>query len=219
MGKEIDLLVNYPKTRRDIKERGNTKTEEDRAIARKFGKEFFDGDRKYGYGGYHYNPRFWQPVIPTFKDYFDLTTSSSVLDIGCGKGFMLYDLTQLIPGITVKGIDISEYAIMNAINDMKLHVKVGNAKKLDFGDKTFDVIISINTVHNLDRKDCAQALKEIERVSRGKSYITVDAYRDDEEKELMMMWNLTAKTIMHVDEWKSFFKEVGYTGDYYWFIP
>lgn len=219
MGKEIDLLVNYPKTRRDIKERGNTKTEEDRAIARKFGKEFFDGDRKYGYGGYHYNPRFWQPVIPTFKDYFDLTTSSSVLDIGCGKGFMLYDLTQLIPGITVKGIDISEYAIMNAINDMKPHVKVGNAKKLDFGDKTFDVIISINTVHNLDRKDCAQALKEIERVSRGKSYITVDAYRDDEEKELMMMWNLTAKTIMHVDEWKSFFKEVGYTGDYYWFIP
>jgi len=219
MGQEIDLLVNYPKTKRNIEERGSAKTEEDRVIARKFGKEFFDGDRKYGYGGYYYNPRFWQPVIPTFIDYFGLTASSSVLDIGCGKGFMLYDLTQLIPGITVKGIDISEYAITNAIDDMKPHVKVGNAKKLDFGDKTFDVIISINTVHNLDRKDCAQALKEIERVSRGKSYITVDAYRDDEEKELMMMWNLTAKTIMHVDEWKSFFKEVGYTGDYYWFIP
>jgi len=219
MGQEIDLLANYPKTKRNIEERGSAKTEEDRVIARKFGKEFFDGDRKYGYGGYYYNPRFWQPVIPTFIDYFGLTASSSVLDIGCGKGFMLYDLTQLIPGITVKGIDISEYAITNAIDDMKPHVKVGNAKKLDFGDKTFDVIISINTVHNLDRKDCAQALKEIERVSRGKSYITVDAYRDDEEKELMMMWNLTAKTIMHVDEWKSFFKEVGYTGDYYWFIP
>jgi SAM-dependent methyltransferase len=219
VGREIDLLVNYPKTRRDVKERGTTKTEEDRAIARKFGKEFFDGDRKYGYGGYSYNPRFWQPVIPTFKDYFGLTASSSVLDIGCGKGFMLYDLTQLIPGITVKGIDISEYAIANAIDDMKPHVKVGDARKLDFGDKTFDVIISINTLHNLDRKDCAQALKEIERVGRGKSYITVDAYRNDEERELMMMWNLTAKTIMHVDEWKSFFKEVGYTGDYYWFIP
>jgi len=219
MGEEIDLLVNYPRTKRDVKKRGGDKTEKDRMIARKFGKEFFDGDRRYGYGGYYYNPRFWQPVIPTFKEYFGLTASSSVLDIGCGKGFMLYDLTRLIPGITVKGIDISEYAIANAIDDIKPHVKVGNAKNLNFGDKTFDVIISINTIHNLNRKDCAQALKEIARVSRGKSYITVDAYRNDEEKKLMMMWNLTAKTIMHVDEWKSFFKEVGYTGDYYWFIP
>ncbi len=219
MGKEIDLLINYPKTKRNVKERGATKTEEDRAIARKFDKDFFDGDRKHGYGGYSYNPRFWQPVIPTFKDYFGLTSKSSLLDIGCGKGFMLHDLAELIPGITVKGIDISEYAIKNTIEDMKPYVKVGNAKKLDFPDKSFDVVISINTVHNLERFECAQALKEIERVARSKSYITVDAYRNDEEKKLMMMWNLTAKTIMHVDEWKKFFKEVGYTGDYYWFIP
>lgn len=219
MGKEIDLLVNYPKTKRNVKERGASKAEEDRAIARKFGKEFFDGDRKHGYGGFNYNPRFWQPVIPTFKEHFGLTSSSSVLDIGCGKGFMLHDFVQIIPGITVKGIDISEYAIANTIDDMKAHIKVGNATKLDFPDKSFDVVIAINTVHNLERDECAQALREIERVSRGKSYITVDAYRNEEEKELMMMWNLTAKTIMQVDEWKSFFKEIGYTGDYYWFIP
>lgn len=219
MGKEIDLLVNYPKTKRDVKERGSSKTEEDRAIARKFGKEFFDGDRRHGYGGFSYNPRFWQPVVPAFKEHFGLTSSTSVLDVGCGKGFMMHDLARLIPGITVKGIDISKYAVANAIEDMKSHIKVGNAKNIDFEDKSFDVVISINTVHNLQRDDCAQALKEIERVSRKKSYVTVDAYRNEEEKELMMMWNLTAKTVMHVDEWKSFFKEVGYTGDYYWFIP
>lgn len=219
MGREIDLLINYPKTKRNVKERGTTKTEEDRAIARRFDKEFFDGDRKHGYGGYNYFPRFWQPVIPTFKEYFGLTQKSSLLDVGCGKGFMLHDLAELIPGITVKGIDISEYAIANTIEDMRANVKAGNAKKLDFPDKSFDVVISINTVHNLERKECAQALQEIERVSRGKSYITVDAYRNNEEKELMMMWNLTAKTVMHVDEWKEFFREVGYTGDYYWFIP
>ena len=132
---------------------------------------------------------------------------------------MLHDFVQIIPGITVKGIDISEYAIANTIDDMKAHVKVGNATKLDFPDKSFNVVIAINTVHNLERDECAQALREIERVSRGKSYITVDAYRNEYEKELMMMWNLTAKTIMQVDEWKSFFKEIGYTGDYYWFIP
>ena len=108
MSKEIDLLVNYPKTKRDVKERGNTKTEEDRKIARKFDRDFFDGDRKHGYGGFGYLPRFWQPVIPTFQEHWTLTSESSVLDVGCAKGFMLFDLVQIIPGITVSGVDISE---------------------------------------------------------------------------------------------------------------
>ena len=219
MGKEIDLLINYPKTKRNIKERGSAKTEEDRAIARRFGKEFFDGDRKYGYGGYNYNPKFWHPVIPIFREHFGLTSFSSVLDVGCGKGFMMHDLAKLIAGITVKGIDISEYAIENTIEDMKPHVQVADTKEIPFENDSFDVVISINTVHNLERKECARALREIERVSRGKSFITVDAYRNDEEKELMLAWNLTGRTIMHVDEWKDFFKKAGYTGDYYWFMP
>ncbi len=219
MGQEIDLLANYPKTKRNPKERGATKTEEDREIARRFDKEFFDGDRRHGYGGYYYHPRFWQPVIPIFKKHFGLTSSSSVLDVGCGKGFMLHDMTELIPGITVKGMDIAEYAIEHAIEDMKPYVQVANAKDIPFADNSFDAVISINTVHNLEREECMQALQEIERVSRGKSFITVDAYRNDEEKELMIAWNLTAKTFMQVDEWKIFFEEAGYTGDYYWFIP
>ncbi len=219
MGREIDLLVNYPKTKRDPQARAEEKTDEIRAIARQFGKEFFDGDRKHGYGGFSYNSRFWQPVIPTFQQHFNLTPESSLLDVGCGKGFMMHDLVELIPGITVKGIDISSYAIENTLEDMKPHVKVANANSLPFPDKSFDVVISINTIHNLDQEECGKALQEIERVSRGKSFITVDAYRTDEEKERMYGWNLTARTIMSVDGWVSFFKEVGYTGDYYWFIP
>lgn len=219
MGKEIDLLVNYPKTVRNVKERGATKTDQDRAIARRFDKEFFDGDRRHGYGGFSYHPRFWQPVIPTFREHFDLTPASSILDVGCAKGFMIHDLAALIPGITVKGVDISRYAIENAIEDMRPHVQVANATSLPFPNRSFDVVISINTIHNLERTECGRALQEIERVSRGKSFITVDAYRNDEEKEPMFAWNLTAKTIMHVDEWEAFFKEVGYTGDYFWFVP
>ena len=219
IGNEVDLLVNYPKSKRDVEQRGQSKTEEDRAIARKFGKEFFDGNRSQGYGGFNYLPRFWQPVIPTFQSYFGLNAESSLLDVGCAKGFMMHDLADLIPGITVKGIDVSSYAIENAIEDMRPHVQVGHASKLPFPDKSFDVVISINTIHNLVREDCAQALREIERVSRGHSYITVDAYRTEEEKTRMYAWNLTAQTIMHVDEWKDFFAEVGYTGDYFWFIP
>ncbi len=219
MGREVNLMINYPRSKRNVEERGATKTEEDRVVARLFGKEFFDGDRKTGYGGFNYHPRFWQPVVPTFKKFYGLTDQHSVLDVGCAKGFMLYDFITLIPGIKVKGIDVSEYAIQNAIEPVKEFVQVGDARKLDFPDKSFDLVISINTVHNFEEEECAIALQEIQRVSKGHSFITVDAYRNAKEEELMHAWNLTAKTIMHVDEWKAFFKKVGYTGDYHWFMP
>jgi len=219
MGIEIDLLRNYPRTKRNVEERGQSKTETDRAIARRFDKEFFDGDRAHGYGGFSYQSRFWQPVIPDFKSHYGLTSESSVLDVGCAKGFMLHDMLELIPGITVKGIDISDYAIANSMPTIRPYVEVANAIRLPYPDKSFDVVISINTIHNLNKKECGIALQEIERVSRKGAFITVDAYRNDEERVRMEAWNLTALTIMHVDEWIAFFKEVGYNGDYYWFIP
>lgn len=221
MGQEINLMENYPRTKRDVSGRGQTKTAEDRAIARKFDKEFFDGSRDTGYGGFNYMPRFWQPVIPDFKAHFGLDASSHILDIGCAKGFMLYDFQQLIPGIQVSGLDVSTYAIENSVDSVKPHLVAGSAVELPYEDKSFDAVFSITTLHNLEVDELAKALLEIERVLKqpGKSFITVDAYRNDEEKERMEAWNLTAKTMMHVDEWKAFFKEVGYTGDYYWFIP
>ena len=219
MGREVDLLVNYPKAARDLAGRAEGKTEEQRAIARRFDEEFFDGDRSTGYGGFNYMPKFWRPVVPDIVNHWALTSTSSVLDVGCAKGFMLYDLRQAVPGITVAGIDISDYAISNAKPEVSDFLSVADAKSLPFEDDSFDFVISINTIHNLDRDECAEALREIERVARQGAYITVDAYRNDVEFERMMAWNLTAKTIMSVDEWVAFFHEVGYTGDYYWFIP
>lgn len=216
---EINLMANYPRSKRNVEERGKTKTPEDRAIARQFGKEFFDGSRDQGYGGFHYHPRFWEPVIPDFQKRYQLTANSSVLDVGCAKGFMLHDMARLIPNITVKGIDISQYAIDNVMESVKKHCSVACATQLPFPDKSFDCVISITTLHNFEMPELIQALQEIERVKRQYSFITIDAYRNDEEKERMEAWNLTAKTMLHVDEWKKLFKEVGYTGDYYWFIP
>ena len=219
LGREIDLLVNYPKAKRDLTARLESKSEESRAIGRKFGFDYFDGDRNHGYGGFSYNSRFWQPVIPTIVETYQITNQSKVLDIGCAKGFFLYDLKQAFPEISIKGIDISEYAISHSLPEVKQELQVGNATGLPFADSTFDFVMSINTVHNLNRSDCAKSLQEIERVTKGNSFITVDAYRNDEEKARMEAWNLTALTMMSVDEWKDFFLEVGYSGDYYWFIP
>jgi ubiquinone/menaquinone biosynthesis C-methylase UbiE len=219
MGREIDLLANYPRSPRNVAERGQTKTEDDRHIARQFGYDFFDGDRRHGYGGFRYDPRFWQPVVPTLQRHFGLGPGRSLLDVGCAKGFMLHDLALMIPGLVVEGVDVSAYAIEHAIDDMRPRVRVADARRLPFADKSFDVVISINTIHNLEPADCAAALREIERVQRRGAFVTVDAYRTPDERERMLAWNLTARTIMHVDEWKAFFAAAGYSGDYYWFIP
>lgn len=219
MGKEIDLLKNYPKSKRNIDDRKNNKSEKNREIARRFDKSFFDGDRETGYGGFKYDEKFWTNVIPTFIDYWKINENSSILDVGCAKGFMIYDFLRIMPKIKIRGIDLSTYAIENAIIPTKSLVSVANAKNLPFKDNEFDYVISINTIHNLEKSECGLALQEIQRVSKKKSFITVDAYNSEQEKERMYAWNLTAKTIMSVDEWKLFFDLNGYEGDYFWFIP
>ena len=215
---EINLLNLYPRSNRPIEERGKLITEKHREIARRFDKEYFDGDRLYGYGGYYYHPRFWQATVKRFRNYYHLAEDASVLDLGCGKGFMLHDFKALMPNLTIAGVDISEYAIEHAIDTVRPFLQVGNAKELPYGDDSFDLVISINTVHNLSLEDCKQALREIQRVSRKHAFITVDAWRTEEERERMMKWNLTALTYMSVDDWKKLFTKVGYTQDYYWFI-
>lgn len=215
---EINLLDLYPRSKRPIEERGQLITSEHRRVARQFGRGFFDGDRLYGYGGYNYHPRFWQQTVKRFRDYYQLPPDASVLDVGSGKGFMLHDFKELMPGMTVAGIDISAYAIERAMPSVKPFVQVGDAKKLPYTDNSFDLVVSITSIHNLPLEECKQAIREIQRVSRRHAFLTVDAWRNDAERESLLKWNLTALTHMHVDEWKQIFDELGYRGDYYWFI-
>lgn len=217
--KEINLLKNYPVTKRNLDEALVERTDEVREVARRFDKDFFDGERKYGYGGYNYNPRFWTQVVKDFKDYYDLKDGSKILDVGCGKGFMVYDFLKLNPNLDIVGVDISDYAIKNCKEEVKKNLKVASCEELPFNDNIFDLVISINTIHNLERDGCGKSLREINRVSKKNKFIIVDAYRNEEEKKKMFAWNLTAKTIMHVDEWLKFFEENNYDGDYYWFNP
>ena len=218
-GKEINLLKKYPKTKRDVNKRREEKTEEHRAIARKYDKEFFDGDRKVGYGGFRYDSKYWTEVVKDISNYYELKSGDKILDVGCGKGFMLYDFFKLNPQFDIYGIDISEYAVNNCIESLKEKLKVGNAVSLPYPDKYFDLVISINTHHNLDGEDIINAFNELQRVTKKNSYVVLDAYSNEKEKEELLNWNLTAKTIKHVDDWKKFFEKINFKGDFYWFKP
>jgi hypothetical protein len=215
---EINLLDRLPQTKRDPKARAAAKTPEDRAIAKRFDRDFFDGERRHGYGGYRYDGR-WMPVARRFIEHYDLKPDARILDVGAGKGFLMYDFLQALPGATVRGIDVSAYAKQNAHGDMGPLIDLGSAEKLPYPDQSFDLVISINSIHNLPLDQCKQALREMERVSRAHQFVTVDAWRTVEEHQRLLDWILTAETYMSVDDWHRLFAEIGYTGDCWWFIP
>lgn len=212
---ELNLLDSLPQTKRQPRQ--GVATQVDRDLASRFGQEYFDGARTQGYGGYIYDGR-WKPVARRLKEHYGLGESASILDIGCAKGFLLHDLKALMPKASIAGIDISAYAHEHAMEGVRPFIRVGNAKELPWPDQSFDLVLAINTIHNLDLRECKQALREIQRVSRKHAYVVVDAYRTEEQRQRLLDWILTAKIFMHVDEWKLVFREVGYTGDYYWFI-
>jgi ubiquinone/menaquinone biosynthesis C-methylase UbiE len=214
---EINLLNTHPATKRDYDKRAAEKTPEIIKLAKQFGKDFFDGDRKCGYGGYKYDGR-WKAVVERMRQRYNLPDNAAVLDVGCGKGFMLHDFKEIMPNCSVAGVDVSEYAIENSMPSVKQFLKVASAEKLPYPDKSFDLVVSINSIHNLPLEACKTALQEIERVSRGGSFITVDAWRNEQEHEDLLKWVLTAETYMHVDDWEKLFDEIGFSGDYYWFI-
>ena len=218
MKREVNLLKFYPQSKRPIDDRGNLITEQDRAIARQYDVEYFDGDRLTGYGGYNYSPRFWTDTVAHIKDFYHLDDNSKILDIGCAKGFMMHDLSLLIPGAEIKGVDVSNYAKENSIESMQDNILVANANNLPFPDDYFDLVIAINTQHNLPLIDCKQAFREINRVTKNNSFVMNDAWRDAKGKQSMLNWNLTALTYMSCDDWEELFKEVDYKGDYYWFF-
>jgi SAM-dependent methyltransferase len=214
---EVDLLRRYPRARRNIEKRHAAQTEENVRLARQYGREYFDASRDTGYGGYVYDGR-WIPVAHDIVEHFGLTAGSRVLDVGAAKGFLVKDFAIVCPGLEAFGLDISEYALLHCEPEVVGRLHLGSADALPFPDASFDAVISINALHNLERDRCIVALQEIMRVARGGTYVQVDSYRSEEERELFLSWVLTARTHYFPDGWRELFAEAGYAGDYGWTI-
>jgi len=214
--REINLLSSVPKIIRDVSARKANK-EENRRLALKFEREYFDGTREQGYGGYTYDGR-WVAVAKTLVDLYRLRPGSRVLDIGCAKGFLIKDLLEVVPGVEAWGIDISRYALAHAHPAVAGRLVRASCERLPFADDSFDLALAINTVHNLEPDGCLAAVRELQRVSPRAGFIQVDAYRTAEERALFEDWMLTAKTYLRPEEWRELLARAGYTGDYYWTI-
>ena len=183
-------------------------------LAKKYGFDYWDGDRRINYGGYKYIPGRWESIAKKMINFYQLNSDSKILDIGCGKGFLLYDFKKLLPDCELFGLDISEYAITNAKPEIKEKLTLGSSTKLPWEDNFFDLVISINTFHNLYCYELEKSLLEMERVGKQNKYLCVESYRNEEEKANLLYWQVTCESFNTPEEWKWWFYHTKYTGDY-----
>lgn len=217
MGQLVELVTPlHKRTTRDYLARMNDRKVECMEVAREYGKHYWDGDRRYGYGGYKYDGR-WKPLAQRLIDRYRLTNSSRVLDVGCGKAHLLHELKTFLPGLHVTGVDISMHGMDDAPVDVRDHVRFGRAESHAtyqyYGDEFFDLALSINVLHNLKRHELPIALHEIERVSK-EAYVCVESYRNGLEQFNLQCWALTCWAFYDTEEWISAYREYGYTGDF-----
>ena len=182
--------------------------------AKEYEFDYWDGDRRYGYGGYRYMEGRWTPVAQALIDNYGLTNDSKVLDVGCGKAFLLYEMKKLLPALQVTGFDVSKHGLAEAKDEIRPYLFLYRAQDAyPFGDKQFDLVISLGTLHNLRVFELETAMKEIERVGKNK-YIMVEGYRNELELFNLECWALTAESLFHTSEWIWLYNHFGYTGDY-----
>ena len=215
MGKLLNIVTTlHESTNRDYLARMVDDKVQCMKTAKQYGRDYWDGDRRYGYGGYNYMPGRWKPVAEKLINIYNLTSESRVLDIGCGKGYLLYEMKLLIPDLDIIGVDSSDYGLENAKDEIKPFVCNHKAEvKLPYEDKEFDLVISLGTFHNLRLPELKIALSEMERVGK-KGYLMLESYRNEEELFNLQCWALTAESFFDEDEWIWVYNNFGYTGDY-----
>jgi len=181
---------------------------------KKYGKDYWDGNRRYGYGGYKYIPGRWKLVAEKLIKIYSLNSKSKVLDVGCGKGYLLHEMKLLIPNLNIVGIDSSDYGLENAKEEIKPFIYKHKAEdRLPYKDKEFDLVISLGVFHNLRLSDLKIALSEVERVSR-QGYLMLESYRNEKELFNLQCWALTAESFFDKEEWEWVYNYFGYNGDY-----
>ena len=215
---EIDFMSSLHKsTKRDYLKRVNDPIypkHKAAELAKKFDYDYWDGDRRVCYGGYKYLEGRWEKVAKRMAEFYKLPQKAKILDVGCGKGYLLYDFLKVIPDAEIYGLDVSKYAVENSKQEIRENLIVGNASDLPYEDNFFDLVISINTLHCLEAPNLFKSINEIERVGKSNKYICVESYRNELEKANLLYWQVSCEAFNTPAEWLWWFNLVGYSGDY-----
>lgn len=213
-GRLLDIVTPlHKRTRRDYLGRMQDEKVHCSEVALGYGEDFWDGDRRYGYGGYRYDGR-WRVVAERLVEHYQLPPDARILDVGCGKGFLLHEFTQVLPECCVTGFDTSEYALAHAHENVREKLFVHRAEEAyPFEDDAFDLVLSLTTLHNLGLSGLKTSLGEIERVGKH-AYLVVESFRNTQELFNLQCWALTCRSFHQKEEWEWLFGEFGYNGDY-----
>ena len=182
--------------------------------AKEYEADYWDGDRRFGYGGYKYLAGRWKPVAQALIKNYNLSNDSSVLDVGCGKGYLLYEMKLLLPNLRISGFDISNHGIATAKQEVKEQLFIHRAQDpFPFQKNEFDLAISLGCLHNLRIFELEIALKEMERVASN-GYLMLESYRNEQEQFNLQCWALTCESFFDTKEWVWLYEHLGYKGDY-----
>jgi ubiquinone/menaquinone biosynthesis C-methylase UbiE len=214
MGQLLDIVTPlHRRTTRDYLARMVDDKVQCMKKSKEYGFDYWDGDRRYGYGGYKYDGR-WKTVAERLIDHYALGPTARILDVGCGKAHLLYELKQLLPRSEVCGFDISQHGLDDAPPEVRPALFRYRAQdRYPFGDNHFDLVISLGCLHNLRVFELETALREIERVGLQK-YVMVESYRNELEQFNLECWALTAESFFDTAEWIWLYRHFGYAGDY-----
>ena len=214
MGRQLNIVnALHRRTARNYVDRMTDDKVHCSEVARRFDREYWDGDRRYGYGSYRYDGR-WAVVAKALVETYSLGRDARILDVGCGRGFLLYEFTKLLPACTIAGFDISDHGLATAKEEVRPHLFCHDAREpFPFADRSFDLVISINALHNLPVQDVSQALGEMERAAANR-FLVVESFRTPEELFNLQCWALTCETFFRPESWTWLFDRAGYTGDF-----
>ena len=210
----VNLLGNYPNPKKKRYVSENLRTINHRIVASYRGKEFYDGKRIFGYGGFKYDGR-WKSVAQKICRKYKLNNNSKILQLSSKKGFLLHDLKILFPKMKICGLETSSYALSKTMKSVKKYVKkVETYTELNFKNNTFDFVLALGVPYEYGLDGSIKCLKEIQRVSKGKSFINLGSYSTQKEFWQLRQWTLLGITLLKEKEWKQVLKHVKYTGDY-----
>ena len=176
-----------------------------------FGYDYFDNPKSgRGYRGYVYTGRYYE-TAKKIIDHYKLKPNSKILEIGCAKGYLLYEFFKL--KMDVVGYDISRYAVDNCIEELKEMIFLGRVNDINENDNIYDLAIAKEVLSHMAIDDILFTINKLQNISKN-IYLVLQTVSEKKKANDMQSWDCTYKTMMIKKDWEKVLSSCGFHGDY-----